>query len=98
MKREIIDLKFEHSENRPDGIDVITVADRYKKHNAHYSEQSLPQRLGFYIMMYVTEGSGEHAITPGRFDLFSAILQGYLKQKLHYTSMHMLSLSKLMPV
>ncbi|MBX2820141.1 MAG: AraC family transcriptional regulator [Rhodothermaceae bacterium] len=62
MKREIINLKFAHSEAKDHGIDILTIDERYKTHNTYYPDQSLPQRLEFYVMMYVTEGRGQHII------------------------------------
>ena len=60
--QEIINLKFIHSDDNAHGIDIITIRERYEKHNAHYPKQSLPKRLGFYAMMYVTGGRGQHII------------------------------------
>ncbi len=62
MKQEIIDLKFKHSEDSAVGLDIITISERYRKHNSDYLDQSVPKRLGFYAIMYVTEGKGQHTV------------------------------------
>ncbi|MEM8486164.1 MAG: AraC family transcriptional regulator [Bacteroidota bacterium] len=62
MKRDIVDLKFRHSEDRPYGIDIITIDERYQRHQARFATQSFPQRLDFFVLMYVTEGKGQHLI------------------------------------
>lgn len=67
--QDIIDLKFIHSEDSALGIDIITISERYEKHNTHYQKRSLPKRLGFYAMMYVTEGRGQHIIDFMRYNI-----------------------------
>ena len=62
MSQNLVNLPFKHSKGLEIGIEILRLKDLYIRQQSLDHPITDPHRLGFYMLLYVTAGEGNHTI------------------------------------
>ena len=81
--KELVQLPFKHSKGLEVGLDILTFEALYQREESLNHRISDPHRTEFYILIYVTSGTGSHTVDFHTFDISPHTLALISKQQIN---------------